>query len=190
MKREIENQFHRLGEVVPIGSTFLPVTEEELTSIETVLGNVLPEDYREFLQTFGAASFGELVEIRLTRSSPLFAPDVKNVPLFEKAPLSHFYGAMDGNQSLAKRITTYRDRIPETMIPIADDGGGHQICLGINGKEQGKVYYWDHGNEPLDEDDYLEEYGEPRTPEAIFQNVYMIAESFEDFLRRLEVRSR
>ena len=71
------------------------------------------------------------------------------------------------------------------MIPIADDGGGHQICVGIKGKECGKVYYWDHHNE-WDEQDYLEDYGEPMPSDVKFQNVYLIAESFEDFIRRLQ----
>jgi hypothetical protein len=75
--------------------------------------------------------------------------------------------------------------MPDTMIPIADDGGGNQICLGIKGKERGKVYYWDHHNE-WDEQDYLEDYGEPMPPEVKFQNVYLIAKSFEDFIQRLE----
>jgi SMI1 / KNR4 family (SUKH-1) len=79
--------------------------------------------------------------------------------------------------------------MPETIIPIGDDGIAGQICLGIKGAEAGKVYYWDQQNEPLDEEDYLEDYGEPRPPEAMFQNVHLIAESFEDFLRRLEVKA-
>ena len=42
-------------------------------------------------------------------------------------------------------------------------------------------------NQLLDEEEYLEDYGVPRPPEAMFQNVHLIAESFEDFLNRLEV---
>jgi hypothetical protein len=51
----------------------------------------------------------------------------------------------------------------------------------------GKVFYWDGENDPLSEEDYLKEYGKPRPPESIFQNVHLVAESFGDFLRRLEV---
>ena len=171
MKKEIENRFSLLGGIVPIGKAFVPVNETELNSIETALGVALPGDYREFVQKYGTSAFGELVQFQPIEG--------------EKGPLSHFYGSRTGNQSLAKYIEVYRGRMPDTIIPIADDGGGNQICIGIKGKEQGKVYYWDHHNE-WDEDDYLDEHDEPMPPEAKFQNVSLIAESFEDFIRRLE----
>jgi len=167
MKKEIENKFPQLGGIVP----YEAMSQEELLAIKRDLGISLPDDYRAFLQEYGAAEFGELVQFRPIEG--------------EAGPLSHFYGSMTGNQSLAKHIKTYTGRMPETMIPIADDGGGNQICLGIKGKEQGKVYYWDHHHE-WDEEDYLEEHGKPMPPEVKFQNVHLIAESFEDFIQRLE----
>ena len=188
MKREIENKFRLLGGIVPIDTTFVPMTEEELDSIETALGVALPGDYRELLLTYGTASFGELVQFRLMKDEPVHpVKSLLGVPIlrYEKGPLSHFYGSRTGNQSLAKSIEAYKGRMPDTMIPIADDGAGNQICLGIKGKERGKVYYWDHHNEWY-EQDYLDDYREPMPPEVKFQNVYLIAESFEDFIRRLE----
>ncbi|MDZ7386770.1 MAG: SMI1/KNR4 family protein [candidate division KSB1 bacterium] len=189
MKREIENRFPLLGGIVPIGNTFVPVSEEELHSIETALGVALPNDYREFVQKYGASAFGESVQFRLMQADPVHPVEsLLGTPItrYEEGPLSAFYGGKEaGTYSLAKEIAVYEGRMPDTMIPIADDGGGNQICLGIKGKERGKVYYWDHHNE-WDEQDYLEDYGEPMPPEAKFQNVYLIAESFEDFIRRLE----
>jgi hypothetical protein len=57
--------------------------------------------------------------------------------------------------------------------------------LGIRGPEAGKVYYWDHERE-WDEQDYLEQ-GLPVPPDLKFQNVHLIAGSFEDFIARLYV---
>lgn len=187
MKREIEDKFRLLGGIVPIGKAFAPMTEEELHSIETDLGESLPEDYRDFLLTYGAASFGELVEFRLRDSHPIHPVEGNPMPIscYKKGPFSDFYGSKASTNSLARHIETYKGRMPDTMISIADDGGGNQICLGIRGKEQGRVYYWDHHNE-WDEVDYLEEHGSPMPVEVKFQNVYLIAESFEDFIRRLE----
>ncbi|HEX7447597.1 MAG TPA: SMI1/KNR4 family protein [Pirellulales bacterium] len=93
----------------------------------------------------------------------------------------------DDAYSLERRMRFFSGRIPADLIPIADNGGGSQILLGIRGKDEGKVYYWDLRNEPLDEEDYLEDHGEPRPPDAMFQNVHLVAESFEDLLRRIEV---
>jgi hypothetical protein len=166
MRKEIEAMFPELGGLVP----HEPMTREEVSAIENDLGELLPEDYRDLLQQYGAADFGELVEFRTATG--------------ENAPFSHFYGSSGGSQSLARRIKTYKDRMPDTIIPIGDDGGGNQICLGIKGTERGSVFYWDHDNE-WDEDDYLEEYGEPMPPERKFQNVQLIADSFEGFIRCL-----
>jgi hypothetical protein len=71
------------------------------------------------------------------------------------------------------------------MIPIAGDGGAGQICLGIKGDDLGKVFYWDMANEPLDEETYLEDYGEPMPAEAKRQNVHLVADSFDEFLDQL-----
>jgi hypothetical protein len=167
MKKELENKFSELGGIVPCDR----MSQEELLAIERDLGVSLPDDYRQLLQEYGAAGFGELVQFQ---------------PLEGVAgPLAYFYGAKTGNQSLAKQIKTFKGRMPETMIPIGDDGCGDQICLGIKAKERGKVYYWDHENE-WDEEDYLEEEGKPMPPEVKFQNVNLVAESFADFIQRLE----
>jgi hypothetical protein len=102
-----------------------------------------------------------------------------------KGPFSDFYGSKDTINSLAENIEAYKGRMPDMIIPIGDDGMGNQICLGIGGDERGKVYYWDHENE-WDEQQYMEDYGVPMPPEMKFQNVYLVAESFEDFIRGLE----
>jgi hypothetical protein len=188
MKPEIENKFRLLGGIVPVFKTFLPLTEEELQSIEMALGVALLGDYRDFVRKYGVSSFGELVQFQLQEAEPVHpVQSLLGIPIprYEKGPLSHFYGSRTSNQSLAQYIEIYKGRMPDTMIPIADDGCGNQICLGIKGKEHGNVYYWDHHNE-WDEDDYREDYGKPMPPEVKFQNVYLIAESFEDFIQRLE----
>ena len=59
--------------------------------------------------------------------------------------------------------------MPESLIPLGDDGRGNQICLGVSGDETGKVFYWDHNNE-WDEEDYFADYGEPMPEEVRFQN--------------------
>ncbi len=189
MNLEIESLFGALGGLAPVGETFTPVTEDEVAAIETSLGAPLPRDYRDFLRKYGASSFEAPVQFHLKNPRPLYvnpaeAPDERRE--YPYGPLSHFFGSAAGKQGLAKNIKTYRGRMPDTMIPIADDGGGHKICLGVKGGELGKVFYWDHNNE-WDEDDYEEDFGKPMPPDVKFQNVYLIAEAFADFVRRLEI---
>lgn len=186
---EMQELFDRLGGIEPVdGDEFAPVSESEIGAIEGDLGVRLPEPYRTFLATYGASMFGgaspdnPYVEFRPLEPLP---------PQFQggNGLLASFYGAEreeDDMLGLGARIRYYSGRMPESIIPIGDSWGS-QICLGIKGDEAGKVYFWDEQNEPQDEKEYLEDFGEPRPPEVTFQNVHLIADSFEDFLRRLEV---
>jgi hypothetical protein len=168
------------------------MTEAEIAAFEKEIGVRLPEAYRKFLGTYGASTFNGASPDNpyiLFRSLSTLPPHISND---DKGLFDAFYGAeRDEHDAYSVRVRTrfFAGRMPESIIPIGDDGGAGQICLGIKGAETGKVYYWDQANEPLDEEDYLEDYGEPRPPEAMFQNVQQIADSFEDFLRRLEVKA-
>lgn len=179
MKKEIEEKIGQLGGIVPIGDSFLPVADAELKAIEADLGNPLPAEYRAFLKKYGASAFSEYVGFQPMKPLP------HTLSSTGKGLFSCFYGAAnERHNSLARKIKTFRGRMPDTIFPIGHDSG-NQICLGINGEEKGKVYYWDHHNE-WDEEDYRVEHGMSMPPEVRFQNVYLVAESFEDFIRRLE----
>ena len=189
----VETLFAPLGGIRPIGGgdKFKPMTEAEISAFEKQIGAVLPEAYRKFLASYGASTFNGASPnnpyIVFRSLKPLPSHIAKN----GKGLFDAFYGGEKDERdphSLRVRFRFFSGRMPENIIPIGDDGGAGQIGLGIKGAETGKVYYWDQQNEPLDEEDYLEDYGKPRPPEAMFQNVYQIAESFEDFLRRLETR--
>lgn len=41
-------------------------------------------------------------------------------------------------------MLTYRGRIPDGVLPIADDAGGNQVCLAVAGEFPGSVWFWDH----------------------------------------------
>src|SRR5947209_5922359 len=88
MKRDIEKRFSLLGGI----QAHDPMTEQELLAIERGLSERLPEDFREFSQTYGAASFGELVEFQLMEARPVHAVQgsLTPIPNYETAPLSHF----------------------------------------------------------------------------------------------------
>jgi hypothetical protein len=170
------------GGVEPIGSDhFIPMSEGNLALLEERLRCRFPADYRQFLMTYGVCGPKNIVEFTFVNK-----PCCRNA----KGHVAVFYGPqtkIDEAYSLQTRIEFFSRRIPDTLIPIADTGIGNQICLGIKGNEAGKIYFWDIQNEPPDEEDYLEDYGIPRSPGAMFHNVHLIAESFEDFLQRLEI---
>lgn len=190
---DLKTTFAKLGGIKPVvGKTFSPMTASELANIEKRLGVLLPEGYRNFLTAYGASSFNGASPENPWIVYRSLTPLPPHISKTGKGLFDAFYGGKKKGRdaySLSARIKFYSGRMPDSIIPIGDDGGAGQICLGISGKEAGKVYYWDQQNEPLDEEDYLEDYGEPRPPAAMFQNVHLIANSFEDFLQRLEVKA-
>jgi hypothetical protein len=60
-------------------------------------------------------------------------------------------------------------RIPKKLFPIANDPFGNLICVSLTGEDCGAVYFWDHENEPDDED-------------TEFRNIHLIADSWEEFI--------
>jgi hypothetical protein len=75
--------------------------------------------------------------------------------------------------SLDYWIEYFREGLPGGIIPIAVDPGGNFICLELVEPYRGDVYYWDsspdHG---LTEED---------------DTMFLLAESFEGFLGKLQV---
>lgn len=138
-----------------------------IEAIEEKIGKRLPADYAEFLVKYG----GCYLESRKTTDDVEY--DVCYRPI-EKDPwmgeedetqlLECFYGLSRDN-SVLSMIDTYSDRFPPEIIPIAASPGGNEICLDL---DNGCVLFWDH---------------ELRNPDEDF---YLIANSFEEFILRLE----
>ncbi len=178
-------KFERLGGIEPIGGKeFDPLTEEAVCSIERKLGTSLPEDYRTFLKTYGACRFrGESDRNTWVYFEPLQPLLKRRRPHFDA-----FYGsARDDSYGLESGISLLVGRVPEELIPIGDNGDGSLLCLGIKGEFRGRVYFWSREEEPLEEDEYLEEFGTPRPASEMWTNVTLVASDFRDFLGRLYI---
>jgi len=108
----------------------------DLKQFETKQGIVLPNEYRDFMLKFNGGS-----------------PSPRNFDLPDQKanPLHVFYGigASLKSDDLAEVIQIFKGRIRNSLIPIAADSFGNQICLGLHGSRKGKVYFWDHESERL-----------------------------------------
>lgn len=83
-----------------------------------------------------------------------------------------FLSIHDGEYSnLERNVRSLSERIPPDTIPIADDPFGNVIVIGLQGDQRGKVYFWDHEEEPEDQPDW--------------SNVDLIADSFDHFMAGL-----
>jgi hypothetical protein len=186
--------FDRLGGIYAIyGQGFKPLSETEIEGLETSLDCRFPDAYRQFLLKYGASSFrgtsddDPFVYFRSITPLPDYIADG------ELAIFDTFFGTNNGPKqaySLLTRINFYKGRMPSTLIPIGDDGGAGLICLGIGGNDYGQIFYWDQADEALSEEEYLEDYEEPRPPEALYQNLYLVASSFTNFLKQLQLSEK
>lgn len=176
--------FLPLGGLRPLGRAklFHPLPEEEIKHIEAYLHATLPSNYRSFLRDIGGAVIDGLVSFKPLTQLPTCEPGGNE-------PFSYFYGAeCEGSDGLLASIKLYRDqrRIPRELIPIGANMFGDQVCLAIEGRDRERLFFWDHDDE-RNEMDYSELHG-PTVPVPrafLYGNVYLVANSFDDFLSRL-----
>lgn len=78
----------------------------------------------------------------------------------------------DEYNNLYENMDDYEDRIPKGFIPIAGDSCGNVICMGLenSGDNCGEIYFWEH---------------EEETDEPNFDNMYLLANNFTDFINGL-----
>jgi hypothetical protein len=90
-------------------------------------------------------------------------------------PLDCFYGISDTDTSISifARRGFLSGSLPNQLLPIAGDGIGNEICLGVEGEFFGKVYFWNKDGEAQSQE------------ELNFSNVELITDSFDLFLLSL-----
>lgn len=159
------DKFSELG--IDLSGKPAKAPEREIELVEALVGEPLPKSYREMLLTFKTAVFFDKeIGYKPLEPSPWASDDgIQDIVLF--------YGPKGGKFGLAKAIKTFRDRLPNVVIPVAGASGGNQICLGVKGEVREKVFFWDHEGGEGDKQGH--------------KNLYLIAESFDSFVELLEV---
>lgn len=119
-----------------------PAPTDAIKRFEATIGQQLPDDYREFLvRCNGGYGCGYVQYLEPTPEGHSANACVNHVGGFREES----YFSLESNYDNYQK---YEVRIPKTLIWIADDPFGNAICLGITGAHRGKVYLWDHENEP------------------------------------------
>ena len=144
-----------------------PAPLDALEQFEAQIGHTLPDDYRHFLIQCNGGYVGGRYWFQGKN------PEGKEV----EAGVHHIGGFRDESHfSLPWHRDCYDGRIPDALLWINDDPFGNAICLGIADEHRGKVYFWDHENEPEEDwDGAVETAG----------NVTLIANSFTEFVAGL-----
>lgn len=151
--------------LTPIDDTLPPAPQDQLDAFEAHVGHRLPDDYRRFL----IACNGGYVGVRSFWFEGL-SPDGREVG----TGVHHIGGLrQESYYSLFWNRECYEGRIPDALIWIMDDPSGNAICLGVSGEHRGRIYFWDHEDEPDDDwDGRVETAG----------NVELLANSFAEFV--------
>jgi len=147
-------QFDRVNE-------FGPTSPEAIAEFEARWRVLLPLEYKQFL---------------LNSNGGWPKPDVFEVPGWHGrgSALDAFFGLHEGRKTeqLDRAMNVYDERVPPDLIPIAHDPYGNNICIGWKGQRAGKIYFWDHEDELDENGEFVQDY----------RNVYLIADSLQEFL--------
>lgn len=118
--------------MIDMTKSFGAASAIDLADFERRRGISLPHQYKTFLsqQNGGLPNLGEFV-----------------VPGWGESVANSFYGiCVGGVHDIERAIESFKDVIPVDMMPIGNDPGGNQICLGVKGDRFGKIYFWDHND--------------------------------------------
>jgi len=120
-------------EIVEAGEA---VTPEEVEAFEKKLGHPLPSAYRDFLLAHnGGRPIPSVIDID---DCPSGASDVQ--------VFLGLTGQFE-SETLEWSWDVFRERIPERLLPIADDSFGNLFCLSLTGNDAGQVLFLDRYEE-------------------------------------------
>lgn len=130
MDEKIKRQIEELVKSKPLEGEWCekPLTSSEIEVIEERLGFTFPKEYREFLEVFGWLDPGWGEEI------------------IGKALLDY-----DIEQSVVTRTLNLREKyssFPKNCAAINFDGGEDWYCIICDGKDKGRVIFWESLTDP------------------------------------------
>ena len=132
----------------------------DMSNIESMIGGVLPNQYKNFLLQFnGGRPESSVFKIEGLENNP-----VGKIQVFLGIDREIESSNIDWNYDV------FKGRVPSDILPIARTGTGDLICIGIKENKFGKIYFWDMVNE---------------TNEYDYSNVYYLRNSFDEFIADL-----
>lgn len=142
-----------LDKEVVINDNVLSVNE--ICNFENKFQIQLPEEYKDFLRDYVEVYVNDNYKFQMSEKSTITPNDG-----FES--MDYLYSA-----DFILKAEQFFSNYGKEMIPIGE-ASGDIICMGIQGERYGKVYYFYHENESIE------------------QNYYLIAESFNEFILSFE----
>jgi hypothetical protein len=179
-------EIERLGGIKALYEEKPIMDLNEFILLEKKFSNSIPIDYKDFILNNPVSTFNKLISFDAINKQPEYRhPKEFDFPnyIFDSSSISVLFSKDNDVYDLSWNISNYVDRIPSDMLPIFTDGMGNLGLLSMQRVKYEKIYFWDHELE-WDVDDYFDETGTEMPEDAKFQNLWLIGNSFTDFLSR------
>lgn len=140
------------------------VTEEDIIELGKKLKVDIPKSYKDFLlTTYGGQPLNNT-----------FRKIDSKKKIINEVSVNVFLGVdpREPATDIRANYRTYSDRIPKELLPIAHDGIGNVLCIGIENENIGKIFIWYDKERPLDE------------PPS-YRDIELLAENFDEFTKGL-----
>lgn len=138
-------------------------TESQIKSLEKQIGCPLPDEYRQFLLTTNGGH---------PNPDCVAVPGMPGIDNVGVGALFHLRPSQPGGDELTFELANIGKLLPAGHLPIA--GSSDVFTLSLQPKTFGRVYWWFHETDEVDDDgNYLESAG------------YLLAGSFDEFLTRI-----
>jgi hypothetical protein len=118
---------------IRVDSSSGKLDESSLAGLEERLGYRLPTEYREFLLQHNGGK---------PEPNILIEADGR-----ARVGVTKFLAGGHADCELLATRLQYRERVPSDLLPVALAEGGNLICLGVFGRRENGVYFWDHEGE-------------------------------------------
>ena len=148
------------------GVTPVHLTEDELNSVETEIGYLLPQSYRDFLADYGGHIQGACY------------PCIDNEGYKFNANINIFYGVFNSSPykfstsvDLLRNFRSTKGERPDDILPIGDNTGPGITCMRLSGEFAGTIYFWDRVDFYNAED---------------YHDLFWVCDSFEAFMEMLK----
>ena len=96
---------------------------------------------------------------------------------FNECCVRYFYGTTSESYSNIEDVyECFNGRMPNNCIPIAEAEGRNLVCISLNSKTYGKLYFWDHEAMDVDEGEECK---------YSIEDMQLIANSFDELLKKI-----
>ncbi|NCG69078.1 hypothetical protein GWJ21_14475 [Bacillus coagulans] len=152
----------------------------KLALLEQKYNISLPNEYKTFLESYDEIFFENDVSFKPIEKSSLTTKDGRQY-------FDGFLG-LESKDSIFNYIESYKERMPDSLIPIGECPGGNLICIGVKEPVLGKVFFWDHESEASAK--LMIDNNPPKDINLYWDNLFLVSKTFIDFLRLLTIHNK